>query len=140
VFPDWDRPPSPLRAGAWDAGRPAEPRTIIMQPAGVIRGVARFADGQPAGAMLHGLVRFPHAGGVSIRGDLSARGSADAQGRFVVGPLPLGQVELRAIAGPRSEPPFRIRGASRTVTVTGESDPPVDLVLDWVLESSFPPP
>ena len=138
VFPDWDRPPSPVRPGAWDAGRPAEPHIIVMQPAGVIRGVVRFADGQPAAhASIHGLTFVPNRR--PIPSDLSARAMADEQGRFVVGPLPLGPVTIRAMAGPRSEPPYRIRAVRRQVVVSGESDPPVELVVDWTLESSLSP-
>jgi len=138
VLPDWERPPSRLQPGAWDAGRPAAPRIIVLQPHGVIRGVARFSDGTPAGASLNGLVRAP--GGGAVRSELSVHGSSDQQGRFVLGPLPLGPVQIRGIAGPRTDPPYRIRGAVREVTVTGENDPPVDLVLDWVTEASLPRP
>ena len=139
VFPDWDRAPSPIRAGAWDAGRPAAPRTIVMQPAGVIRGVARFADGQPAAhAYVHGLV-FQPSPGLRLT-DLSARAMADEQGRFVVGPVPLGPVEVRAMAGPRSDPPYRIQSVRKQVVVRGESDPPVEIVLQWLPETSLTSP
>jgi hypothetical protein len=139
AFADFERPPSPAgNPGAWDGGRPAVSQTILMRQAGVIRGSLRFPDGTPAaGAYINGLVFAK--GRNTILADQSARASADEQGRFVLGPLPLGEVELRAMSGPRSDPPYQVRGVRQRVTVSGESDPPLDLILEWQLESSLGP-
>jgi hypothetical protein len=139
VFPDWDRRPSPVHPGAWDAGRPAEARIVIMRPAGVIRGTVRFADGKPVpGTSVAGMVLGEVRNAIPT--DTSVRTSADEQGRFVVGPFPLGDVDLRSMAGPRSDPPYHMWADRRRVKVTGEKDPPLDVVLQWLPETALTSP
>jgi hypothetical protein len=130
VFSDAERRPSRVSWGAWDPGRPAEPRTIVLQPAGVVRGVVRFPDGRPTGRVgVQGLVRADGPRGAFMM-DRSVRAFSDEHGHFVLGPLPLGEVALHAYAMAPSLLQARAHAARLAVQVTGEQDPEVELILE----------
>jgi hypothetical protein len=100
--------------------------SIVMQPAGIVSGHVRFADGTAVvGAMVQAASRAPGGGFRPIAAMVAKR--TDQSGRFVVGPLMAPEdVDVQAF--------FRVGSASfrgtLRVPVRGEHDPPVEIILE----------
>jgi beta-lactamase regulating signal transducer with metallopeptidase domain len=112
-----------LPAGGWQVEPPAS-ADIVMRPAGVVSGQVHLPDGRPAPfAGVQALVRVDAGDAVNtIR-----QSRADGDGRFVLGPLPLGEVEIYAFTRAGTSVLHAIR---RHHLVHGESDPPLEIVLE----------
>jgi hypothetical protein len=120
------------------AANAASPRHGVfqMRRAGTITGQAVYFDGQPAaGAHISASVVFKRERGVPGRPFYERSAYADDQGRFLVGPLPLGEVSLWA-RGPAGRTNTR---AILHPQVRGEHDPPVEVVLSEIIPTVDPP-
>jgi beta-lactamase regulating signal transducer with metallopeptidase domain len=126
AFDDWRSRPGDLVTQGWHSGRSGAAVTIPMRPAGFVTGRLTYPDGRPAaGAHISARVAFgPADFKRTHRPDVLRTTVADAHGRFLIGPLPIGDAHLWS----SSEGPLTLVG-SRDVRVKGEHDPEVELVL-----------
>lgn len=132
-FQDWaDGRRVRLAPGAWEGGRPASPRTVVMRPAAMVGGTLRHGDGR-------------RAAGVGVAGTYMtdthhprlienlAETRTDEQGRFWLGPFPLGTVAVVAIDQPAGRTTSSLSGVNAEVTAADGAYPHLELPLqpDW---------
>jgi beta-lactamase regulating signal transducer with metallopeptidase domain len=105
---------------------PPVPINVVLAPATLVHGEARFADGRPmAGAIVRGMAIVYREGHSTsaLRADTTAVTRADQQGHFELGPFPEGDVELTAMPPSARDSGTLERPARQRLTLAGPVAP-----------------